>query len=569
MDLKEAITVARGEKPVDLLIENAQLINTLSGEIHPADIAVYKGYIVGLGKYQASESIDVGGRYVCPGLIEGHIHIESSLLSPVEFLYLVAQHGTSAVVCDPHELANVHGKLGIEYLLESTRDLPVSLFIMVPSCVPATNLETSGGEIAVEDIERLWSQFPDRALGLAEMMNYPGVIYRDETVIKKLDIARDTLIDGHCPGLGGKDLNAYILAGPASDHESCQLDEAREKLRKGMHLMIREGSAEKNLRDLVPLFQSTFSSNISFVTDDRHADDLFYKGHLDYTIRMAIGQGVDPIRAIQAASIQTARYFGLKRRGAIAPGYRADFLILNDLTGFDIDSVYLKGEKLSSKRFVSQNSVGLPLSMDMPRLQEDSFHIPWPENAICRARSIGIVPGQILTQKRSVCPLKRDGSACPDPEQDLAKLAVIERHHRTGNIGLGFVSGLGICSGAIASTVAHDSHNLVLAGVNDMDLALASEVVKAMGGGFAVVKNGAILAKLPLSLGGLMSIDRVKKVVSQLDRINNAVLELGCPADINAFMYLSFLALPVIPEIRLTDKGLVDVNQFSLTDLWE
>ncbi len=569
MDIKEAIGVARGEKPVDLLIENAQLINTLSGEIHPADIAVYQDTIVGLGQYEAKEKIDVKNRYVCPGLIEGHIHIESSLLNPIEFLNVVAKHGTSAVVCDPHELANVHGKQGIEYLLQVTQNCPVSLYIMVPSCVPATDLETSGGEITVEDINEILLEYPERALGLAEMMNYPGVIFRDEKVIRKLQIAKDYLIDGHCPGLGGKDLNAYILAGPSSEHEASLLDEAREKLRKGMYLMIREGSTAKNLKELVPLFKDTISSRISFVTDDRHADELDSVGHLDYTIREAIRQGLDPVRAVQATTIQTAEYFGLKGRGAIAPGYKADFIILNDLDSFDINIVYLNGEKLSSQSFGNQSTAKLPLSMNLPELKRDTLHIPYPDSGTCQAKAIQIVPGQIVTQKRLIHPLKKDSLAWPDPEQNQAKLAVIERHHQTGNIGLGFVSGLGLSCGAIASTVAHDSHNLILAGIEDQDMILAARVVNEMKGGFTVIRNGTTLAKLPLSLGGLMSKADVQEVSSELTMINKAVLELGCPEELNVFMILSFLALPVIPEIRLTDMGLVDVNQFTLTDLWE
>lgn len=567
--MQDVIAVARGEKPVDLLVTNARLINTLSGEIHAADIGVYQGQIIGFGPYKAQEILDVGNRFICPGLIEGHIHIESSLLSPDEFVHVVAQHGTCAVVCDPHEIANVYGKEGIAFFLRTTEDCPVSVFIMVPSCVPATELETSGGEISAQDIKELLSSFPERVLGLAEMMNFPGVLSCDETVMHKLDIARRTRIDGHCPGLRGQDLNAYILAGPGSDHESSLLEEAREKLRKGMHLMIREGSSAKNLKDLVPLFRDTCSSNISFVTDDCHADDLVSKGHLDHALRLAMRHGVDPIRAIQAATIHTARYFGLRTRGAIAPGFKADFLVVSELSSFAIDAVYLNGQLYSGKSLSAQSLPAFPSSMNMEPMRESAFAIPCSGDSRYKVRAIEIIPGQILTRKKLVSCSFKDGLASPDPDQDLAKLAVIERHHRTGNIGLGFVTGLGLSCGAIASTVAHDSHNLIVAGKDDRDMCLAAMTVKEIGGGFAVIKDGAVLSQLPLPLGGLMSMAPVQEVVSELKGINEAVLELGCPRDMNVFMHLSFVALPVIPEIRLTDRGLVDVNTFAFIDLWE
>ena len=567
MPMNSLLHAARGETPVDLLIRNCQVVNVLSGEIHPASVGVKNGAIVGFGEYEAEEIVDACGRYLCPGLIEGHIHIESTLLDPVRFAQVAAAHGTAVVVCDPHELANVLGLDGIRWLLEITRDLPLDIRCMMPSCVPATHLETAGATITAQDIAAMFKEYPDRILGLAEMMNYPGVLYQDPQVMGKLVAAGDRPVDGHAPGLSGFDLNAYILAGPGSDHEACHLDEAREKLRAGMHVMIREGSSEKNLVDLLPLINDFNSQNCSLVTDDRHCDDLLRDGHLDHTIRLAVSRGLSPLRAIQMASINTARYFGLRRRGAVAPGYRADFVLLDDLASFSIFQTYLDGKVIEPASWrPAATGLTVTKSVHLGEMGPSCLEMPAPV-AGKKVRVIRTVPGQIVTEMDMVEPVIRDGLIMADPEGDVAKLAVFERHHGSGGVGLGLVRGLGLKSGAIASTVAHDSHNLIVAGVSDCDMLLAVRTLAECGGGFVCVRDGWVLDLLPLPLAGLMSDQEPEAVATGLDHLNASARELGCPEHINPFMQLSFLSLPVIPRLRLTDKGLVDVEAFAMVPL--
>lgn len=563
------LAAARGHEPADLVVRNCRLVNVLSGEIYPADVAVKDGVVIGFGEYEAREILDAEGRHLCPGLIEGHMHIESTLLDPVRFARLAAAHGTAVVVCDPHELANVIGLDGIRWLLETTRDLPMDIRCMMPSCVPATHLETSGAVISAADIHAMLEEFPERILGLAEMMNYPGVLSEDPAVMDKLAAVGDRPVDGHAPGLTGRDLYAYILAGPGSDHEACHLQEAREKLRAGMHVMIREGSSEKNLFDLLPLVNEFNSQNCSLVTDDRHCDDLLREGHLDYTIRLAVGRGLSPLRAIQMASINTARYFGLRRRGAVAPGYRADFVLLDDLQNFAIHKVYLGGrdvDALDWKHGATRLTVAG--SVHLGPLGAGCLDIPAPE-AGKRVRVIRTVPGQIVTDMDLDPPRIVGGLVQADPDAGVAKLAVFERHGGSGRVGLGLVRGLGLLRGAIAGTVAHDSHNLIVAGMDDADMLLAVRTLAQCGGGFVCVCQGRILELLPLPLAGLMSDREPEVVASGLDRLNAAARSLGCPADINPFMQLSFLSLQVIPRLRLTDRGLVDVEHFDFVSVNE
>lgn len=567
MSLKRLIPAARGEAPADLLVHGCRLVNVLSGEIHDASVGVKDGVFLGIGDYEAVETIDAGGRYLCPGLVEGHIHIESTLLDPVRFARVAAAHGTAVTVCDPHELANVLGLDGIRWLLETTAGLPMDIRCMMPSCVPATHLETAGARISAENIQAMLEEFPERILGLAEMMNYPGVLFQDPQVLAKIAAAGQRPIDGHAPGVTGFDLNAYILAGPGSDHEAVHLPEAREKLRKGMHVMIREGSSEKNLADLLPLVNDFNSQNCSLVTDDRHCDDLLRDGHLDHAVRLAVSLGLPPLRAIQMASVNTARYFGLRRRGAVAPGYRADFILLDDLASFAISAVYLRGRHIESQswepaptRLQARGSVHLgelaPSCLEMPARGG-------------RVRVIRTVPGQIVTEVDLVEPKVVGGLVCADPAAGVAKLAVFERHHGSGAMGLGLVRGLGLRRGALAGTVAHDSHNLIAAGVSDADMLLAARTLAECGGGYVCVEDGRVLELLPLPLAGLMSDREPGEVAAGLDRLNAAARSLGCPADISPFMQLSFLSLPVIPRLRLTDKGLVDVASFDFVSLHE
>jgi adenine deaminase len=594
LDLKRKISFAKGHERVDLVVKNAKIVNVFSGEIHQTDVAIADGIFVGFGEeegYNTKNLYDAQGRFMCPGLIDGHIHIESTFLSPREFCNVVAVHGTSAVICDPHEIANVLGLKGIDYFVQSSLGLPVKIYFMMPSCVPATHMETSGAAILDNDIREYMDLYPDRVIGLAEMMNYPGVISEDKEILCKIITVGSRPKDGHAPLLSGKSLDAYIIAGLCSDHECTNLKEAMEKLRKGMHIMIRQGAHEKNLQDLIPLINDFNSFHISLVSDDRDPIDLKENGHLDYLVRTAISLGLPPIRAIQMVSINTARYFGLNNIGAIAPGFRADFILLDDLESFRISEVFLDGKRIDNNRCISRikndadffivnnnNSSSLSFlqntmyikTVDNPNM----FAIPANSNTTTTSslclQVIGIIPGQIITQKR-IIPAKVDknyGTVVADAQRNLAKLAVIERHHRTGNVGLGFVQGLGLERGAIASSVAHDSHNLVVAGMNDDDMLIAVRYISSIGGGLAVVENRHITAGLPLPIAGLMSNQPIESVILKLTAVNQACLKLGNNVIKDPFMLLSFLSLPVIPSLKLTDKGLVDVDKFQFTSLW-
>ncbi len=557
------IDLARGRGEADMLLRNVRLVNVLSGEIHAADVAIGGGLFLGFGDYKAREVIECEGRYLVPGLIEGHIHIESSQILPAEFARLAGARGTAAVVADPHEIANVMGVAGVEFMLSASEDLPVSFFFMVPSCVPATNMETAGATLDAAAVAALLKKYPDRLLGLAEVMNFPGVINHDPQTMAKIAAACGRNIDGHAPQLTGLDLNSYIMAGPGSDHEATTLKEAREKLRLGMHLMLREGSREHNLDDLLPLINSYNSANCSLVSDDRHVIDLLHKGHLDYSIRKAIAGGLAPLTAIQMATINPARYFGLNKRGAIAPGYRADCILLDDLESFTISKVFLAGRPFAEKDFVAPAQLLPGNTVSVAELSEDSFAIPVAGNKV---KVIGIVPGQLVTEEIIVIPKIDHCQAVADLDRDLVKLAVIERHHCSGRIGLGLVKGLGLERGALAGSVAHDSHNLIVAGVNDTDMLLAARAVKEMGGGLVVVADGRICGRLPLPVAGLMSVEKAETTAAALQSLQDQATLLGAVND--PFMTLSFLALPVIPSLKLSDRGLVDVDRFCLTGLW-
>ena len=617
-DLKRRIDLATGQKKADLVVRNARVVNVFSGEIHKSYIAIADGIFVGFGpieEYKVHEPqnvIDAQGRFMCPGLIDGHIHIESTFLAPREFCSIAALHGTSAVICDPHEIANVLGLAGIDYFLHSTIGLPVKVYVMMPSCVPATNMETSGAVIPDKDIHQYMNSNAGLVIGLAEMMNYPGVISKDDQTLSKLIAAGSKPKDGHAPLLSGKPLDAYVIAGLGSDHECTNPNEALEKLRKGMHIMIRQGAHEKNLKDLIPIINDFNSSHISLVSDDRDVIDLKENGHMDYLVRTAISFGVHPVRAIQMASINTARYFGLKDIGALAPGFRADFVLLDDLDSFRISDVFLGGKKIDRSSSTSMEDriekqtrgIGVtnnnkkntdypPSPSSSSILQQNTMHIktlddpnmftipakPKPKSkskskpgAASPSSSllvIGVIPGQIITQNRIIEP-KVDEYYRPvaDAQRDIAKLAVIERHNRTGNLGLGFVQGFGLKMGAIASSVAHDSHNLVVSGMNDRDMLAAAKHISSIGGGLAVVNNEHVLASLPLPIAGLISDQSIEAVISNLTEVNKACMKLGDNVVKDPFMLLSFMALPVIPSLKLTDKGLVDVEKFELTNLW-
>jgi adenine deaminase len=566
--LKERIRVASGDGKADLLIKNGRVLDVFSGEIEKRDVAIFGGVIVGFGDYQARQVIDVRGDFLCPGLIDGHVHIESSMVTIPEFARAVLPNGTTSVVIDPHEIANVLGQEGIRFMAESAKGVPLNVFIMIPSCVPATHMETSGATLKAVDLRPLFKE--PWAVGLAEMMNFPGVIFRDPEVLKKIEMANGKRIDGHAPMLSGKGLYAYLSAGIRSDHECTTPKEAKEKLKNGMRIMIREGTTARNLRSLIPLVHPKNSSRFLFVTDDRHPKELLEEGHIDSMVRQAVRRGLDPILAIQMATLNGAEYFRLEGIGAIAPGYRADIVSFDHLARFQIKKVFKDGKLVAE----NGNMLSPPLRQRRSlRLKETVRVKPLKKNAFLLrsdqslAKVIQLIPDQIVTKKVMERVLLKDGAAHPNVKEDLLKIAVVERHKATGNIGIGFVQGFGLKRGAIGSSVAHDSHNIVLVGTNDPDMSKVVEVIETMKGGLAVVSDGKVLASLPLPIAGLMSQASVAQVNLQLEALHRTAKNLGCKIP-DPFMTLSFLSLPVIPELKLTDKGLVDVNQFKFVPLF-
>ncbi len=562
-DLARMIDLARGQTRVELLIKNANLVNTLSGEVSHTNLAVSQGLILGWGEYSAEQVYDAKGAYLCPGFIEAHIHIESTMLTPGEFARNVSGRGTAVAVCDAHEIANVLGVQGLEYFVRCTQNLPGQIYFLLPSCVPATHMETSGTELKAEELNQLLQRYAHRFLGLGEMMNFPGVLYKDPQVLNKLVMSQGMIIDGHAPGLTGQDLNAYILAGPGSDHECTTLEEAREKLAKGMHIMVREGTTARNMQELLPLVTEHNWPGFSLVCDDRHPEDLYRLGHLDYNLRRAVALGLDPVRAVQMVSINPARYFGLQRQGALSPGFFADMVLVEDLQDFNVQEVFLRGRPWRDLSFES-GARAPGNSMHVAPLELTSLQVSAQQS---RLRAIGIVPGQIVTREVHIEPRVENGLALPDPDRELAKLAVVERHKSSGNVGLGFIKGLPIQKGALASTVGHDAHNLILAGICDEDMLAAARTVIDMQGGLAAVLDGKVLAALPLPVAGLMSKLSLEQTSLAMQDLHQACQELGLQGG-HPFMTLSFLSLPVIPDLKLTDQGLVDVNRFEFVDLW-
>jgi len=563
--LEDTIAAARGEVPVDLLLRNAQLVNVCSGEIHPADVAIYDGKVVGFGEYEARRTLDLDGCYLCPGFIDAHVHLESSMVVPPQFARAVVPCGTTAVVSDPHEIANVLGVEGIRYMLSASEGIPLDVYVMLPSCVPATHMSTSGATLSAEDLAPLWDH--PRVIGLAEMMNVPGVLFRDPDVLAKLRAAGQRPIDGHAPSLSGKDLSAYISANIHSDHECTVLAEALEKLRKGMHILVREGTTAHNLGDLLPLVTPQNAHMCHFCTDDRHPSDLLASGHIDDLVRKAIRGGLDPVVAIQMATWHTAHYFGLRGVGAVAPGYMADLVVFDDLKEFTIVRVFKAGHLVAEEgRYCGPEvsaslSVAATMHVDLARL---NLAVPAGGEWM---KVIEVVPGQVVTHKRMVRAKEEDGQVVADPEQDILRMAVVERHHATGNVGLGFVSGIGLKRGAIASSVAHDAHNIVVIGVRIEDMRAAVEEVVRMGGGQVVMSEGQMVARVPLPVAGLMSDQPLEKVRDQVEGLTQAAHELGCTLP-DPLMTMSFLALEVIPELKLTDQGLADVTRFSFVPLF-
>ncbi|MHC5037975.1 MAG: adenine deaminase [Planctomycetota bacterium] len=556
---KRLIDVALSKKPADLVIQNVRIANVFTGEVEsPADIALSGDRIASIGHYEnARKIIDGEGMIASPAFIDGHIHVESSLLTPDQFARAVVPRGTGAVICDPHEIANVAGLDGLRYMVEAGRILPLDILITAPSCVPATSLETSGAQLGVEEIREILA-WPE-CVGLGEMMNFPGLLGGAPEVLGKLDAARGRHMDGHAPGVRGPALNAYAASGPSTDHETTALEEGREKLARGLYLLIREGSSERNLATLAPLVREHTFPRCLFASDDRAALDLRDQGHMDYILRRAVQEGIPPLRAITMASINTANAFGLGRRGAIAPGYLADIVLLADLETIDVRRVFHNGLEVAREgRLLREPEEGPPgprNTVNVGTLTAEGFRIRAEGD---RALAIGLVPGQILTEKLEVDPPKEDGAWLPAPDTDLLKLVVVERHTGSQRTAACLVKGFGFREGAIASSVAHDSHNLIAAGVSDSDLLAALEGIAKTGGGLCYARGGKVREILPLPVAGLLSERPLEEVCRVLSQLRQAVTQAGGVLEA-PFAALSFLALPVIPELRLTDFGLVDV----------
>lgn len=553
------IAVAAGREKADLVLKNAKYLNVFSNEFLSGDIAVANGLIAGVGKYDGKTEIDVSGKLVLPGFIDAHIHLESSMVTPAEFAKAVVAHGTTTVITDPHEITNVMGIDGVEYMIQASQNLPIDVHFMMPSCVPATEIDESGAELDCKDIDLYLDN--KKVLGLAEMMNYVGVINGDKNVLSKIvtSQAHHKKIDGHAPELSGNDLNAYIAAGVYSDHECSTFENALEKLRKGQFIMIREGTAAHNLKALMPLLTRQYYSRCMFATDDKHPSDLLYGGHIDYIVKQALKNGADPIVALKTATHHAARYFLLNNKGAIASGYLADIVVVDNLEDFNVETVFKCGKLVFD---------GEVKDFSAPTVDEklaekcyDTFHLdsvtPSSFKVDGKLGLIGLVGGELLTRNL--------GTADKiDVENDILKIACIERHKGTNHIGVGYVKGYSLKSGAVATSVAHDSHNIITVGCNDDDIAVAVNAIKDSKGGIAVVENGKIKALLELPIAGLMSDEPLTTVNEKLENAKSSAYELGADKSIDPFMTLSFLSLPVIPSLRITTKGVFDAENWKM-----
>ncbi|WP_417137106.1 adenine deaminase [Ruminococcus bromii] len=554
------IAVAAGREKADLVLKNAKYLNVFSNEFLCGDIAVANGLIAGVGKYDGKTEIDVSGKLVLPGFIDAHIHLESSMVTPAEFAKAVVAHGTTTVITDPHEITNVMGIDGVEYMIQASQNLPIDVHFMMPSCVPATEIDESGAELDRKDID-LYLDNNKKVLGLAEMMNYVGVINGDKNVLSKIvtSQAHHKKIDGHAPELSGNDLNAYIAAGVYSDHECSTFENALEKLRKGQFIMIREGTAAHNLKALMPLLTQQYYSRCMFATDDKHPSDLLYGGHIDYIVKQALKNGADPIVALKTATHHAARYFLLNNKGAIASGYLADIVVVDNLEDFNVETVFKRG-KLVFDGEVKDFSAPT-VDEELAEKCFDTFHLdsvtPSSFKVDGKLGLIGLVGGELLTRNL--------GTADKiDVENDILKIACIERHKGTNHIGVGYVKGYSLKSGAVATSVAHDSHNIITVGCNDDDIAVAVNAIKDSKGGIAVVENGKIKALLELPIAGLMSDEPLTTVNEKLENAKSSAYELGADKSIDPFMTLSFLSLPVIPSLRITTKGVFDAENWKM-----
>jgi adenine deaminase len=571
MDRKRLIDVAMGRRKADLVLKNARIVNVYTHEIIDGTLAVDQGLVAGIGAYEGTEERDLGGRYLLPGLIDSHVHIESALVSPEQFARLVVPRGTTTVIADPHEIANVAGLAGIRYMIEASRNLPLDVFFMLPSCVPATAFENAGAVLDAAALEELIDD--EAVLGLGEMMDYPAVVAGDAGVLAKLALAaeRRKPIDGHGPMIEGRGLSAYRAAGIETDHECSTLDEMRDRLRLGMRILIREGSAARNLADLIKGVDSNNARRCSFCTDDKQPEDILKEGHIDFNVRLAMENGLDPLTAIQMATINGAEGYGLRNKGALVPGFEADMVIVDDLRRFNVQEVYKAGKPVA-RDHEALFSVGVPDissvsgSVNTAPLEEEDFRLSLKSDLV---NVIHLHPGSLITEKavRKVF-VDSEGFFLHTDKLDICKLAVIERHRGSGNIGLGLVEGFEIRGGAIATTIAHDSHNLIIIGDNDRDMFTAARELIACGGGMTLASEGKILDTLPLPIAGLMSNESGDEVDRRLTGINRLAFEkLKINPDFDPFMSLSFLALPVIPDLKLTDMGLFDVTRFEFISI--
>ena len=574
--LREQVAAATGSKKAELVLKNAQIVNVFTQSVETGDIAIEGGYIVGIGNYEGTTEKDLGGAYVCPGFLDGHIHIESSMTSPGEFERAVVPHGTIAVITDPHEIANVAGTAGIRFMMQSAQKLDLDVYFMLPSCVPATDLDESGAELLARDLEPFYAD--EKVLGLAEMMNAFGVTHGDKGCFEKLVQARSLkkAIDGHAPALSGKELNAYVTAGIRSDHECSDFEEAKEKFARGQWIMIRQGTAAKNLKALMGMFEDPYYQRCLLVTDDKHPGDLIRIGHIDAIIREAVSMGADPIRAIRMGTLNAAAYFGLHDMGAVAPGYKADLAVFDDLRTLNVKQVY-KGGKLVAEngKMLHQKEKNTDWSTEIKERVFHSFHrvpitveeLQLKETTGTHQRVIDMVAHELITKER-IEEWKELPGVAPgvDISRDIVKLAAIERHKNTGHVGLGFLGKYGLKKGAVATSIGHDSHNLVIAGVTDEDMVLAGNRVIENGGGLAIALEGKVLADLPLPIGGLMADEPVEVVDEKLEHMKKLSVELGISEDIDAFMTLAFISLPVIPKLRLNTYGVVDVEKHQVVE---
>jgi adenine deaminase len=565
--LQKRIAVAAKREPADIVVKNGKIVNVFTHEIIEEDIAIVDGVIAGIGKYEGRRTIDANGKYVCPGLIDGHVHIESAMVRPREFTKVVVPHGVTTVITDPHEIANVAGSDGIRFMLDDSENIPLDVYVMLPSCVPATSFEHAGAVLTAEDLEPFFSH--PRVIGLAEVMDYPALLQKDSHLIDKLlaTLRYTTRIDGHAAGLDAGAINVYTSAHIKTDHECVTAEEALDRVRRGMYVLMRQGTVAKDVKRLLPAVRPETARRFLFCTDDKHLDDLVTEGSVDYNIRLAIEGGIDPITAIQMATINAAECYQLPAKGAIAPGYDADFLLVDDLLTFSITDVYKAGmlvaqngvyvgpktitEVKESKRIIH--------SVHAPNLKEEDIQIPLAG----AANVIQIIPNSLHTIHHIDNVRIENGMFVPSVETDTLKLVVVERHRRLGHVGVGIVKGFGICEGAIASSVAHDSHNIIAVGTNDRDIVTAIERLCQIGGGLAIAKHGNVLADLPLDLGGLMSSASYEIVYGQLEQLHQSLKDIGSPTSFNPFVTLSFLALPVIPELKMTDRGLFDARRFQ------